>query len=320
MSSTLSLPTCRCPRGTATLELVLSIPILLLVMALMVNVGTVACWKIRALSVARHEAWRARLDRIAYPYPRPDYWPAEAANGHDTAGHIPELDDPRIDQPVARGPVLFATQVNRDLLDPTRGLRSGWATLDRLYAMLAKMGKFHLRADSHLLDDKWQYHEMGIPRNDYRRVPFIYILPKEPSHFSDAYVQAARSLYFTFYYLPPLRDQLAPLDNDPDFRRYGPLVGMGVPDFHPHLNSFCTLERQIVDRYVKELILHIQGGISPGPPPRRIPDVAETMARSFVRLYQAVIDYYRDVLHQPPPPQFQSNIDILNRFLQLLGQ
>ena len=44
-------------RGLSMLELALSLPILLFVMALIVNYGTLAAWKVRDLSVARLAVW-----------------------------------------------------------------------------------------------------------------------------------------------------------------------------------------------------------------------------------------------------------------------
>lgn len=59
-------------RGLSTLEMVLSLPILLFVMALMINYGTVACWKVRALSVARNAVWSTRWPRTGHSNPRPN--------------------------------------------------------------------------------------------------------------------------------------------------------------------------------------------------------------------------------------------------------
>ena len=70
-----------------------------------------------------------------------------------------------MNQPVARGPFVgnfqSAALVNTDLLDPTRGLRQGSASLSRPFAMLAKMGSFNLQAETFLLDDCWPYGEMS---------------------------------------------------------------------------------------------------------------------------------------------------------------
>ena len=312
-------------RGLSTLEMVAALPILLFIMALMVNFGTVACWKVRALSMARQEAWRARRGQADYDYPRPDDWPASAASGHDG--------DERLQLP---GEVAAAVDANRlvppgagtaiaDLLDPARGLRRGWATLDRRYAMLGSLGLFHLRGENCLLDDRWQYQEMGLSSNQERRSPLVYPLPKLSG---DAYITTAIGLYFTFYHDSPWKDYLAPLDRDGQFIYFGRLFGWGsgAPDFQPRLGRFCSLDRSLADDYVSRLIDRIQGKRDP-----HLSDVAERMARAFLGLYRRAIQGYQKFIGgNPPPPsdqtanmqaqiqQLQQKIAILDQFLQTL--
>ncbi|MBI2480878.1 MAG: pilus assembly protein [Planctomycetia bacterium] len=50
-------------RGLAPLEFVLWLPVLLFVMALMVNYGTIATWRVRSEIVSQHAAWRTRWPR-----------------------------------------------------------------------------------------------------------------------------------------------------------------------------------------------------------------------------------------------------------------
>ena len=85
-------------RGLAPLELVLSLPIMLLIMALMVNFGTLACWKVRGLSMARLAVWGSRWPRSGDSTPRPAYWPAPGTVGTAGPVNVPQLDD------AARGP------------------------------------------------------------------------------------------------------------------------------------------------------------------------------------------------------------------------
>ena len=147
------------PRGLAPLEMVLAIPFLLMIMALMVNIGNVACWKVRALTVARHSIWGNLSPRThssgIVPYdqktgfadPRPDYWPAKNANaGPQDLGNSAKVTDREVPRfPVVRGlsddnPVLpvgngKSIAVNADLLNPSRGMRSGAAEMTHLYPM-----------------------------------------------------------------------------------------------------------------------------------------------------------------------------------------
>ena len=309
-------------RGLATLEFVLALPILLFIMALMVNFGTVACWKVRALNVARHALWSTRWPRWGATDPRPDFWPQTAGVAAGGAGHAPMIDDPRVNQPVARGP-LTGAEVNVDLLDPTRGLREGSSNLTRGFAMLRTMGTYHLNANTVMLDDRWQYPQMGLGANRQRRVPVIYALQKAPAGLVNAYVQAAVAILRA-----PFRDALKPLDRDDEFIFYGTLFGWGAsaPNFHPRLSGFCSLDRPLADDRVNNLIDRIQGKKDP-----KIPDLAERMTRSFIGLYQRAIQAYNGQMNAVPPPppggigamqgqinQLQQKIDTLNQFLQTL--
>lgn len=320
-------------RGLSTLELVLALPILLMVMALMINYGVVTCWKVRGLSVARNELWSARYPRSGATDPRPAYWPQSADMAVGDAGNIAELDDSRIDQPVARGPVLglitgggvSLAVVNEDLLDPTLGLRASSATLSRIYPMLGNLGTFRVQADALLLDDCWRYGEMSwqlngetitLPGNTTPRIPVIYEYDKQ-TQMATGYVQAALAIYFASF-----QDALRPLDNDEEYIQYQG----GAPDFHPRLSRFCDLDRSIADERVEDLIDRIQGRDDP-----RVADLTERMARAFIGLYERVIQDYETLIAADPPPsaaeiaamqaeinQLQQKIDTLNQFLATL--
>ncbi len=218
-------------RGLAPLELVLSLPIMLLIMALMVNFGTLACWKVRGLSMARLAVWGSRWPRSGDSTPRPAYWPAPGTVGTAGPVNVPQLDDARVDQPVARGPQFMQAQVNTELLDPTRGLRTGSAGLTRQYPMLGKLPQFQLTANTYMLDDRWQYPQMNMGSNTDHRIPILYTLPEAPDKYLNAYVQAYMNIINA-----PFQPQLQPLDNDPDF-----LAFQGsAPDFYPRLALFCS--------------------------------------------------------------------------------
>jgi hypothetical protein len=294
--------------------MVLCLPILLLLMALMINFGTVACWKVRALSVARHAAWASRPPRIANINPRPAYWPEAAGVEAGPEEDAPVLDDPRVHQPVARGPLPFGAVVNERLLDPTRGFRQGSATLDRYYPMLRKMGPYRLQATAHVLDDKWQYPQMGLAGNRQRRIPVIYALAKAPRGVVNSYVQAASALLKA-----PFQPQLRPLDSDEEFLLYRGYV----PDFHPRLRVFDTLDLAVAARRVQELINRIKGGVETDAQgnPRKIPGVPETMTHAFINLYQSVIAQLKGQFAPGlPPPPIQAQIRELERKIEQLKQ
>jgi len=286
------------PRGLAPLEMVLSLPILLFVMALIINYGTVASWKVRGLSAARHAVWSSRWPRTPEASPRPEYWPPAARMTPTEAGNVLELDDPRVDLPVARGPLPNHFVVHERLLDPTRGLRQGNSHLEREFPLLARMGAYDLDARHRFLDDKWQYQRTNwpdegelLPENAWRRIPVIYRLPRVGAWLVSAYTAAANAILGA-----PFRADLAPLETwkDDEFVGYALRFGWGMPrqDFHPGLQRFCTLDAGTADRHVQKLIDHIQGSVQrdeEGQTVRRIPSVAEQLTDAFIALYRRVI-------------------------------
>lgn len=332
--------------------MVLCLPILLLIMALMVNCRVVVCWKIRAQSIARLAVWGSRSGRTGSTNPRPDYWPETAGVGVGSEEYLPALDnppaldDPRVDQPVARGPMLFRAIVNEELLDPTRGFRQGSADLDGQFPVVSKMGRYHVEATTDLLDDKWQYHQMrsridvGNTRvwkmiggkwqwqpvrqadEEYRlgsnrqpRIPVIYTLPKAPSALVGVYVQTALTLLYAAF-----QPQLRPLDNDEEFLLYRGYA----PDFHPRLRRFCGLDPAPAEERKENLVDRIQGKVEKdeeGNLRRRIPGVPERMTRAFIGLYQGVIAQLKSQADTGPlPPAARTQIRELENKVAKLKQ
>jgi len=311
-------------RGLAMLELTLALPILLFIMALIINYGTIAAWKVRENSVARLAVWEARWPRSGLTDPRPRYWPATASMESSDQGTVTGMDDRRVDLPVARGPLPAAT-VNSDLLDPTRGLREGSAELTRRYPLLGKMGTYTIKAQTWLIDDKWQYQRMGMGSNWQRRVPVLYALAKAPASLVNAYVQSVLAISQAAF-----REQLRPLDDDPDFLYYGALFGWGgAPDFYPRVQSMCTTDRNLTDKSVEQLIDTIQGKHTKN---QNIPSLAERMAQSFLGLYQRALAAFEAILNAKSPPappgmvslaqsqipELKAKIDILKKFLETI--
>jgi hypothetical protein len=313
--STLHCPLPTAPRGLATLELVLALPILLMCLALIVNIGTMACWKIRSECVARHAVWGARWPRTGSTNPRPAYWPETAGISATSAGSVPELDIPLVPQEVARGPLPPAT-VNQ-LLDPSQGLSLGSATLHRGFAMLGKLGSFNLEADNYLLDNPGQYERMGLGSNNQRRINVLYQLPRVSPALVTAYVNAFVAIYFA-----PFRQSLAPLDKDDEFIQWQGRA----PSFYPQLSRFCDTNPETAKKPVEALIERIKGAVvrdDRGRITRRVADLAHSMAGSFINMYQRAIKSIQDQSAPDPPPpvaqeqidQLQKKIDTLQKFL-----
>jgi hypothetical protein len=279
----------------------MALPIVLLVMALMVNFGSVASWKIRALSVARNQLWSHRFPRDGSTYPRPAYWPASAGMGAGGASAVTSLDDPQVYQPVVRGPMVGNFSVHSDLLDPTQGMQTGSADLERTFTMLRRMGTYHLRALERAFSQNcWQFETKGLHWNRERRTLHLYELPQTGKELGLAikYVNAVAKIFYA-----PFQVDLWPLDSDVDHILYNYRFGWGhgAPDFHPWLGNFCSTEEDDVKTKADDLIDRIQGNKE-----RHIASLAETMSQAFINYYHQVINALQQQLNsQPPPPQDQ---------------
>lgn len=330
---------CRKRRGLSTLEMVLSLPILLLVMALMVNYGTAASWKVRSLAMARHSLWSSLWPRTGGRMPRPAYWPSSAGAGAGGAGNVVPLDDPRLQHQVVRGPLPYGNGVREWLLDPSRGLRRGSSHLDRGYPMLGRTGGYHFDPQTLALNGFFTHHEMGLNMggamnlHNVRAHPItvIYELARADPALVNAYIAAVRAIYFA-----PFRPALRPLDRDDEFIQYAMRFGwpVGAPDFHPRLHQFCSLDHQTAAERVTDLVDRIQGRVdrdADGNVIRRVPSAAERIVQAFINLYQRVIDELQSRINADPPPaagemaamqaeinDLQSRIDALTQFLQTL--
>ena len=333
-------------RGTAPLEMVLCLPILLLVMALMVNSGAVSRCKVQSQVAARHAVWSSRWPRSPDRSPRPDHWPDTLSAGPGGGATVPELDHSAVDHPVTRGPWLYDIQVNRSLLDPTQAVRHGSASRDAPYPMLTRLGDYHVSKRTHLLDNKWQFQRLGLHATRQRRIPVLYVFPRADDSLAVAYVMVALDIFYA-----PFREDLFPLDRDDEFIEYSDRFGWGsqAPEFHPDLTnccrldidescchddrrvSFCCLNDSLVSTLVEDLIDRIQGKVhrdEDGEVVRRTAGVAERMTERFIRLYERVIRELNDLIAADPPPppdeiadmraeivDLEDKIEILEQFL-----
>jgi len=318
-------------RGLAAVELVLCLPILVFLGALMVNAGFHAKWKVASEVASRHAAYATRHPRwgLSASFPRPPGWPAPKTWG--PGGSPPPANwDPAVlaavDHPVVRGPVLPLGRgtVTRELLDPTLGMCHGSASMDEPYPMLVLLGRCRLRTQTNLLENTWQYHELGVPSNGDWRIPGLYALASVPSHLSLAYFHAALRILD-----PALQRGLKPLVQDDEFLAYKQRFRWldGQPDFHPRFPpEFCSLDHAMVREEVDRLIDRIQGKRDP-----RVAGVPENLTRWFIGFYRRAIrelEQLRDSVPPPPPDQIASinaeiadlkkKIATLDSFLQTL--
>jgi len=326
----------RSARGLSTLEMVLCLPILMMVMALIINFGTVASWKVREWSVARHEAWSGRHPRSGAT--RPDYWPSQG--GTMGAGRMTPLawpDASALDQPVVRGPLPLGTVVHESVLDTSLGGRRGTASLVRDYPLLARLGPYRMNAAEEILEREWQHREMGLWSTFERRIPVLYQLAVVDPEFIEACVAVAVSIAYA-----PFRADLFPLDRDDEFIGYSrrfldslqfqsryPLGAM-APEFHPDLvlpcggacRDGCRTDPAFVQSRMEDLVDRIRGN-----PARGVRSLAHRMAAAFIRLYEDVqAELARRIAAEPPPApadiaamereidELQGKIDVLRAF------
>ncbi|MCE9547530.1 MAG: pilus assembly protein [Planctomycetia bacterium] len=274
-------------RGISSMELVLVLPILLFVAVLIIDSGTLSMWNIRALSAARDAIWKRRYPQSALA-PRPTNWPApDATVGTSAVANFDVLDEPSLQQPVARGPLPGAT-VKTNLLDQTRGAVAGTSGLTLRMPVPPNFGTASYNVSHALLDDPWTYDSMGMQGNVLRRTQVLYELAKAPAALSQAFVAAVSAVYFASY-----QADLTPLQHEPDYPRFG----YGSPDFQPQLQSFCGLDAESVrSGPVESLIQRIRGNDQP-----HVAGVPETMTRSFLSLYRGAIQKLQSQLDANPP-------------------
>lgn len=318
--------------GLAPVELTLSLPILLFVMALMVIIGTTAAWKARAVSVAREAVWRTNLRRTGANDPYPRTWPNDARMMVANSSRAILPSDPYSQHVVVRGPILTAPTgealpVRNDLSDMDGGLRRGIAGIERPYPMLRRMGRIDLERDHALLQDHWTYLEMGYPNNWMRRVLRIYpidlaaLIPGETQRYMTAALAILQNRNLQI---------LQMLDNDDELRQpvpvgsmYEPPYGIGfAPDYHfPERNpirarllnpelvcsyNISDLKSSITDPLFQEIRGH--SGMR-----SRLDEcgVAGRLTRDYLRMYQRHMRHIDSILHllglpayagdRPPP-------------------
>lgn len=286
-------------RGLAPLELVLGLPLLMCMLALIVNIGTATKWKLRSLFVARQAAWSQRLDRKGLTDPRPAGWPSGAIYEMLRGGDNLFPNDPFASFTVVRGPVLQGPgvqdaqlQVDTTKLQVAADLIRGHAKIDRPTPMLQDLTGIHYDLQHLLTDSRWRYRDMDYPTNEERRTTKLYKLLPPPD--GSAYQAAAERILNS-----PTRDFLRPLDNDKEFLWwYG-----AAPDFYPHLAPMCTLDPvELHKGAIDPLVKRIKGPRGDGKG-----GVPEAMGKAFFGLYLDIVGDEKNggkkIMKLPPPPE-----------------
>lgn len=284
--------------GLAPLELVMALPLMLCVMALMINFGNAATWKIRAATSARLVSWRSRPLWDVPNDPKPtNMWPSSASLSNGSGSRVTSVDSvwnqPLIAQGWIKGPVFTAQNGYLAIRDKrvnemSEGIGKGNASVSLTYPFMPGMGNMSLRADHTLAQTLWQYHSMGYSRNTQRRARGWWNLEDSPDWMTEKirFMEADRDIVSN-----PDRDRLTPLDREPDL--FPSRWGSYQFDFYPRAPVLCVDD-------VNEVRSNLQ---SPGglleqiPGNRRVQGVVKTMASTYLRRYQVELNYW-----DPPPP------------------
>ena len=295
-------------RGLAPLEFVLWLPVFMFVMALMVNFGMMATWRMRGEVVSHDAVMRVRSPRTAdnEAGPGAPVWPAPADMNVRADRPIVQLDDPQLISQrirgVVRGP-LPNNFVVRPLLDPLRGNLQGTAQIDRPYPLLPRLGPFTTGTISNpLLDREWTNHEMGIP-NVSRRTLALYDMPFDHAGWA-RFESEWRAI-------PSIADfaALRVLEYDDDWVYYGHEYRdwhfMGTRDFHPFvIPDRCTLNfREIRQQKVEPLIdIPLPNGRRRLGEVTRLPRTLTSAFLAMFRRTKAAMEAELKMLTMNPPP------------------
>lgn len=285
-------------QGLAPLELTLVLPMLVFMMALMINFGVIGAWKVRTQANSRYAAWRTVNARTGEFNPAPRYWPTNAplttGGGQDlpTSSQIWDS-QPALLCPCIRGNQLTAPSAQVAVNVPGRlemdgTVLEGNAQLDKPVPLLstsAPGGRFRFNLKQDIFDNQWQFYSLGIGWNtDIRADVWWDIEHTDLSALDSAVATLQQQLDQNLNLLRsnPRRGDLYPLDNDDEFTRY---AGWPPPDFYPRLNRICISDPQGV--YMSAVSrLDQDGHPQAGSLLSRIDDLPCSMSRRFTAMYK----------------------------------
>ncbi len=247
-------------RGLAPLEFVLSLPLLVMMMALMIDFGVAGAWKIRTQTNARYAGWRTLTSRTGEFNATPPYWPASAPLAARSGTPLPDVSDEwdatsDLLCPCARGQQLTAPSAVAAInvqgrLEMDDNVIQGNADLDRQLPLLrgalpATQGRFHFNINQDLFDNHWQFSSLGIPYNDYPRSRAWWDIEHSDLTALDPAIDTNKRLLdenLQLLQANPRQADLYPLDNDDEFLRY---TG-DAPEFYPRVSRLCMPDAEAV--------------------------------------------------------------------------
>ncbi|GEM_PF-1007184 len=326
--------------GLAPLELTLSLPIMLFVMGLMIIAGTTGAWKTRTVTNSRQAVWRTLWPRDGHQDPNPRGWPQAATMIRDEARELMDV-DPFANHEVVRGQPLSAPTgesltVEEGLFDMQDDVVQGFTEMERGYPVMGNMGtgQIHLKREHPILDNRWQFREMGMTSNGQRRITFIYPADYERalSELVQSYHDAALDIVYNSD--NPILDTL---DDDDELKAHPPGVlpydspyGFGrAPDYHIpegrlraallNPDRVCSDDPQRLTLDVTlPLIDEVQG--RPNLPGLANAGVPGRLTRDFLRMYNAHLAFIKHLLEmlEDPATPVQVKVMIASALPQIL--
>lgn len=202
--------------GLAPLEMVLALPLLMGIMGLMMVFGFVASWKIRSEVVARDVGWRIRNPRSGGLHQRSVEWPELEGGDRSlelSAGGVGILDSVDaqavVHAPIIRGP-LPEIDVNNRLLDLSRNVVRGTATVDQPSQVMGEIGRANYQTQNEFLSEELKSRPMGVG-NFARRIPILWNTELDVLY-------DIESISGTIFAINAFRDPIVlPIDEDMDF-------------------------------------------------------------------------------------------------------
>jgi hypothetical protein len=332
--------------GLAPLELVLSLFFLLLMMALVINFGTIASWRVRGNTAARYAAWRTVSLRTGGANPNPINWQAPATMGlapglpldPNTVGQIwsqqdlmqPALRGPAVVDPASGNMIQLGNQqlhyVSGPNLEMVYQTLIGSANLTKQLPLLPKLRKSYIKPLHPVLNHFWRFEDMSPQcnywtmrnNNDWRLYDWYQ---HEPRQSPDGNVQNAYMQYqMADVMIQIWHPELLVLDRDPElYAWYG-----SYQDVYPTVSG-CEISPQNVQmNYVSgpyRLISRIEGHDRNGQPSGGGKGgVPEVLATKFLEMYKTQLQMAQQ--QQPPNQQLinqlQPLVDQLNQFIGTL--
>ena len=292
----------RSRRGLAPLEFVLALPVLVMMMALMIDFGVVGAWKIRTQTNARYAGWRTLTSRTGEFNATPPYWPSSAnlaSRSGDPLTNVNQQWDSTQDLlcPCVRGQQLTAPNATAAInvegrLEMDDNVIQGHAELERdlpLFrgALPATGGRFRFEINQDLFDNHWQYHTLGLSYNEYPRSRAWWDIEHTDLAALDGAIDSNKQLLdqnLQRLQTNPNVADLYPLDNDDEHIRYRD----STPDYYPRLGGGCEADPQ---RVYFDLISRIDENGQPNSQSllSRIDRLPCTMSGSFTGMYRSWI-------------------------------